>query len=174
MQLARQTGQGLDAYEKMQRYLTRQKQLFIKELAKLHESVYILSPDMFAAAVRDIRFYHSATLIDDYEKEALKAEMLEMIDSMEQAASSGCTMKGKQLKLYLSELAFSPGYILCGDSCYLGAVTSGAFISSDSRSREAVRSWMIGMMRHSTLISVCGGQERYKYFAREKELVNTL
>ena len=156
---------------------------FCLRLAKaaygIRSTSFIWDRSLFATLVDEIRFFESINLITAGEKAELKDEILQFIDDVEMVAARG-TWKdsGNQVNIYISNMHFDTNYTCFeAGNFYLSMIntfTLNSVASLDESTYDKMKSWLQSAKRVSTLISRSGEMQRILFFARQREIVNSL
>ncbi len=135
--------------------------------------------NLFATLVDEIRFFESINLITIEEKMDLKEEILRFIDDVEMMAARGTWKETPNpVNIYISNMHFDTNYTCFeGGNFYLSMIntfTLNSVISLDESTYGKMKSWLQSAKRVSTLISRSGEMQRILFFAKQREIVNSL
>lgn len=140
---------------------------------------FIWDRNLFSTLVDEIRFFESINLITTEEKNELRDEVLSFIDDVEMMAARG-TWKdtNNQVDIYVSNIHFDTNYICFEAGKYylsmINSFTLNSVASLDESTYEKMKSWVQSAKRVSTLISRSGEMQRILFFAKQREIVNSL
>ncbi|HCO67511.1 MAG TPA: hypothetical protein DIT04_07130 [Dysgonomonas sp.] len=144
----------------------------------IKKTYYIFDKRIFENFVDDIKYFKSIELINDDDVESLKKDLFSCLDSIEQLASKGINKLGNKTEIYLSNLNFEAGFSYIESELYkvstIRAFTMYDITSSDVITFEKSIQWMQSLKRASTLISESGEIDRYNFFNKQREIVDTL
>jgi len=155
---------------------------FCEEMIQAHRNInqayYIFDSRIFLSFVNQVNYFTEVQLVRKEDKEGIKSDLFLLIDEMEEAARKGAFETGKKMQMYISNLPLEDTY-----SYYKGKTfgfTLIKFFSINSITTESqeilskMQNWIQSLKRLSTQISESGEIQRVKFFAEQRELVNTL
>lgn len=140
---------------------------------------YIWDRSFLSNLVEDIRFFESIGLISEGDKQELKSEILTFIDDIEMLAARGeWEDTGNKVYFFISNLHFDTNYMCLESGNYhlslINTFTLNSVASLDKSTYEKMKSWINSSKRVSTLISRSGEMQRILFFAKQREIVNSL
>ena len=129
----------------------------------------------WANAIGAFRNMH---LITDESVEVLKAELLQMLDELEEICASGQFRSGQPVSVYISDMDIEATY------CYLSArhyrascidtFSINSLRSADPHMFEHMKRWIMSLSRFASLISCSGELQRIHFFKRQRAIVAEL
>lgn len=140
---------------------------------------FILDKSLFLTLADEISFFESLNLITPEEKQELKEEILRFIDDMEALAAGGVWSEtGHPVHIYISNVYFDANYA-CFESnsthmSLINAFTLNSVASLDPNTYGAMKNWLQSSKRVSTLISQSGEMQRVLFFAKQREIINSI
>ncbi|MDR1161646.1 MAG: hypothetical protein LBK45_04830 [Tannerellaceae bacterium] len=153
-----------------------------KEYVKVSKEVasanFIWDNMMFCSLVNDIRYFVDINLITRDEVEALKGEILRLIDELEQLAASGYHKPGKSIRIYVSNINFeaSYGYLETDDFklSMFRLYSINEITTADGEVFEHQKEWIHSLRKYATLISISGEMQRIQFFEKQRQYVYSL
>jgi len=142
-------------------------------------SSFIWDRKLFDYLVSDIRYFHSIQLITDEEKDLIKNDLYNFLDYMLDVANKGCYPETQsKVNLYISQLhvdtnysyAFSPESSLC----YIHVFEKYELYTLNTEMIANFRTWMQLKKRTSVQISEVDERGRIEFFAKQRQLIDTL
>ena len=159
--------------------LAEMQQEYLRTTRQLKSNYFIFDHLVFHYLVMDIKFFASINLIAPDEVQALKEELMQLLDDMEHFAAKGrFSDTGNEMFIYLSNINLDTNYCYLSTGDFhlsmLKAFTLNMLISRDAYTFERLRSWLQSLKRSSTLITVSGEKQRVMFFEEQKRLIETL
>jgi hypothetical protein len=125
-----------------------------------------------------VKYFAFMGLFDKDEVEHIKEDLHGMINDIERCASTGLSLTGKKIDIYISNISFDSSYSYSeGAGIKSGAITLYCvdYLScSHPDVAENQRLWIKSLIRFSTQISVSGEFQRNEHFRRQRELVDNM
>lgn len=139
---------------------------------------FIMDNNVFQSVAREINFFYRHNLISDADLEGLKNELLDLINSLESWTTNGVSKLGTEVVMYISyvDIGASYIYIEC-DGVRSSNIRIYAITSLDSQNNvvcDLQKKWIESLKKFSVIISVSGEIQRYKYFNKQREIINFL
>ena len=151
---------------------------FYQDIQRVPNVTIIMDGNIFWSAAKDIEYFLNRGLISFDEMLALKAELLDMINMLEQIAIEGANRNGSEIHLYVCSVDIEASYLHFeyGDNQF-SQVRIYAISATDSHSErlcEIQKKWIESLKRYSVLISGSGEVQRIKYMNRQREIIDSL
>jgi hypothetical protein len=152
---------------------------FYKYMKNIANTCYILNNSIFENVTREILFFNSISLISDEDKELLKKDLKCLLDYLWEVASHGCFPETKnKVQIYVSMLNINTNYSYLNtgqfETCRIHAFNMYDLISTNSIMIENFKAWMQKKKRTSILISEVDERTRIEYFAKQRQIVDSL
>lgn len=148
---------------------------FIAESQFNSEITMILDRNVFSSMCYDVEYFYKLRLIDKEGLEAIKQEMLQLLDGIEKVAATGTYRNSSRVALYLSNLDLEASYthMEYNDKQYAHLRLFG-LSGVDSHCPcigNRQREWIDSLKRYSTLISISGQVQRYDYLNQQRDII---
>ncbi|MDR1403828.1 MAG: hypothetical protein LBJ60_09030 [Tannerellaceae bacterium] len=151
---------------------------YVKASKEVASANFIWDNMMFYSLVNDIKYFMDINLVNRDEAEALKEEIHQLINELEQLAAKGCHKPGKSIRIYLSDINFeaSYGYLEADDFkvSVLRLYAINEIATADRKVFELQKEWIHSLKKYSTLISVSGEKRRIQFFEKQRRHVDSL
>ena len=154
------------------------QQKAIESLKKIRNNTFILSQDVFLNLIREIQYYYKRRLINDDECNLLRNDLLNMVNSVENIAQTGCDKFGVKYNLYLSALNIESSslYIKNNDQTksqfYVNALEPLS-VSNPSLC-ELHKKWLDSMRKYATLITQSNEILQVQYFNKQRSYIDKI
>ena len=129
----------------------------------------------WANAIGAFRNMH---LITDESVEVLKAELLQMLDELEEICASGQFRSGRPVSVYISDMDIEATYCYLSARHYrascIDAFSINSLRSADPHMFEHMKRWIMSLSRFASLISCSGELQRIHFFKRQRAVVAEL
>jgi len=140
---------------------------------------FIFSHRLIDNLVWDVRYFHSIQLITDEEKECIRKELHAFLDYGVEVASKGCYPETKnKVDFCISQLMVDTnyGYIHTNEAnmCIVHAFDKCEIYTFNSEMLANFKTWMRLKKRASVQISVADEKSRIAFFARQRQVVESL
>lgn len=151
---------------------------FVAENRYIKRSLMILDRNVFSAMVYDIEYFYSLNIISLQDVELLKAELIEMLDDLENQAITGLYKSGTEIQMYLSNVDIEATYCHYeyGDQQYshLRLYSINGIDSQVPKVCSRQKEWIESLKRYSTLITQSGEMQRVSYFNKQREMIKNI
>ncbi len=151
---------------------------YLESLQNITYTYLIWDKNMLSYLVNDIKYFASIRLIKESEVQLLKKELLQLITDLEKYADKGTYENGNKMDFYISNLNFETTYSYVDtpnySAVFIRAFSINEIISFDKTLFQNVKMWMRSLKRSSTLISESDQFERFTFFEKQREFVETL
>jgi len=151
---------------------------YVEESMYINLTYYILDNQIFYYLINDIKCFAEVNFISKEDVVALKADLMKLIDRMEDLSNKGCHETGTKIQFYLSPINYETTYsYLQMDNFYLSrikAFTLNATVSLDKDVFDRLKKWIESLKRLSVLITESGEIQRVQFFNEQRALVNTM
>lgn len=141
-----------------------------------HHSIFIVDNNFISSVIRNIEYCHVRQLITESEIDDLKKELLHIVNSFEDMATSGSLANGGKFDLYISPMNINSSYTHIENEnftfCQYSVFTINTLNSMNKEICDIQKGWIEALKQHSTLVSACNDLERYKYFATQREMIS--
>lgn len=138
----------------------------------------ILDRNVFSSMRYDVEYFYRLRLIDKEDLNSIKEEMLQLIDGLERAATSGIYKSNSKLALYLSNVDLEASYThLQYDDQQYAHLRLYGISGVDSQNTSICtrqKEWIESLKRYSTLISVSGQVQRYDYLNQQRDIIRAM
>lgn len=142
------------------------------------DSMLILDRRIFIDYIEIVNYFKTLEILTQSDIDEIKKELFLLIDDMEKCATTGLSLCGKKMDMYISHISFDCSYT-CLDSASLKVASIGLYCldylsSQNRRIHENQKNWIKSLMRFSTLISVSGELQRNKFFQEQRDFVESM
>lgn len=145
---------------------------------KIAKTLFIWDPFIFQYVINDITYFRNIDLLSEKDIENLKIDLLLFTDELEFIAKKGCYDTGNSVELYISNMNIDATYTYYKSELLnlsiIKAFTLNCMVSSNSKTTNELRNWILAQKRQATLISESGEMQRINFFKKQRELINTL
>lgn len=157
----------------------REKQKEFASMAShIHSIIYIWDNTIFNNLLNDVQYFYSIHLISDENKEQIKAELLVLINELEELAVRGKNKYGSDVKIYISNINFEATHSYLETSsiqlCMMRMYSINSITTQDSEMFSYLKEWIQSLKKFSTLISESGEMQRIQFFKQQRETINVL
>jgi len=142
-------------------------------------TIYIWDYMIFQYLVTDLNFFASINLITNEEILQIKADLLALVDDIEQIAIKGYFDEtGNTVSFYVSEVNLDGdySYLRCGgfDQSLVRAFILNAVISLEKSTFEKVENWINSFKKSSVLITKTGEIYRAEFLRTQRKIISEL
>lgn len=146
---------------------------------QISNTYYIWDRNIIRVFVDDINYFRSIRLINDEEVRELKKELLMLLEDLEQSAIQRRFKEtGNKFELYISDVSIDVTYAyMWTEKLFVSMFSSFIFYVTASQEEEnlkIVSDWIKSLKRCSTLVSGSAEKERFIFFEKQRDIVNTL
>lgn len=145
---------------------------------KVKKAYYIWDNMIFQYIINDILYFKDIRLITNDDITNIKKDLLELIDYLELIAEKGCYETGNSVQFYISNINSDAtySYYQCEflNLTLIRALTLNALSSTDERTAETVKAWILSQKRLATLISESGEMQRIRFFNKQRKIVTAI
>ena len=150
-----------------------------KVIKQVPSSSFIFDRRLFEILVSNIRYFYSIRLITAEEKDLIKKDLFNLLDYLLDAANNGCYPETKKkVSLYISEINIGTNYSYTFSKevqiCYVHVFEKYKIYTIEKEMVTNFRRWMQLKKRSSIKISVVNERCRIEYFAKQRQIVDTL
>ena len=139
--------------------------------------VFILEPNLLTSIINDISFFHELALISDKEKQMLKEELYDILDILNQSASTG-QYKKKDISFYVSHITIDISYSLVTSKTLEVTMIDlnypNSLLSFDKEISQAQMKRLFNIKKSSALITQSGELYKKSFLNKQKEKLNHL
>lgn len=150
----------------------------VTEHRNLKTSCFVFDNLITQYLINDIKYFAGVRLISEQSVKALKEELLEFLDELEEIATTARYENGNSVYFYVSNINFESTYTYIRLQNYrlsmIQAFVLNAAASLDEENYEKVKTWVLSLKRLSTLISQSGELQRMQFFKNQREVVYSL
>ena len=151
---------------------------FYRDTQKLRDITIIMDGNIFWSAAKDIEYFLRRGLLMEEDVQALKAELHDMVDSLEQMATDGVNQSGAKVRLYVCAVDLEASYLHFeyGDNQF-SQVRIYSISAIDSYNKglcKIQKEWIESLKRYSVLISESGEMQRIEYLNKQREYINKI
>ena len=158
--------------------ITETHRVFYQDIQKVHHIAIIMDHDVFWSVARDIEYFFKRGLITSQDIQLLKKELYDLIDKMEQMATSGVTKSGTKVEMYVSAVVLEASYLHFeyGDNQFaqVRIYSISAIDSYDKGLCQIQKDWMESQKRYSVLVSGSGEMQRFEYMNKQREYIDNI
>lgn len=138
----------------------------------------ILDDNFILSVIQNIQFFKIRGMLTKEELIELKTELFEILDKLEYDAIHGVSRLAGKIEIYISSVNLSSSYThIEYDDCCLSQFTIYAINTLNSKDKTICniqKEWIESLKKTATNITTCNEIERCKYFAKQREVVNSL
>lgn len=150
-----------------------------KHSSSLNTNICLILDDNFMLSViRNIQFFKVRGTLNEDETAKLKLEMHEILDKLEYDAMHGFSREMGKIEIYISSVNLSSSYTHVEyDNCsfsQFAIYTINTLNSEDKTICNMQKEWIESLKKTSTNITSCNEIERCKYFAKQRETINSI
>ncbi len=147
--------------------------------SSLNSNICLILDDNFILSVmRNINFFKVRGALSDDEIVMLKLEMHEILDKLEYDATHGFSCQMGKIEIYISSTNLSSSYthVEYDNSSFsqFSIYTINTLNSEDKTICNMQKEWIESLKKTSTNITCCNEIERCKYFAKQREAINSI
>lgn len=143
-----------------------------------YNSSLILDKRIFIDYIEIIKYFHVLGFITQDDIDKIKSELMLMIDDMERCATTGLSLKGKKMNIYLSHISFDCSYSFLESPDFnvssLGVYCVNYLACPNIQINEMQKNWIKSLMKFSSLISVSDDLRRNEFFKTQRDYVETM
>ena len=152
---------------------------YYNAIKQVPNSNFIFDHLIFEYLVNDIQYFHSIYLITDEEKEEIKRELYDLLDYLLEVANKGYYPETQnKVNLYISQRNVDTNYSYTftpeANVCYIHVFEKYAIYTQNPEMTVNFRTWMQMKKRTSIQISEADEKSRIEFFAKQRQLVDTL
>ena len=142
-------------------------------------TLYMFNYILFDRFVKNVHYYHKIRLVNDEDVSLIKNDLIALLNYIENLAVKGkYTETGKEVSIYLSDIAFDANYFCLKSSHTLFTMIRvfllDFVVSYNSDLFKDTYTWIRTLQRTSTLISVSGEKLRTEFFDEQRKIIDTL
>lgn len=141
-------------------------------------TTFILDNNFALSTIRSIEYFQVRGLISNSEIQELKKELLEIIGNLEFGATNGVLKSAGKIDIYISSVNLNSTYthIEYDDHCLSQFIvyTVNILNSNNKTICDIQKGWIESMKKYSTHITQCNEIERFRYFDKQREIINKL
>ena len=160
-----------------QKIVDKQKE-YASAINHIHSVDYIWDNMIFSHLINDIQYFCDVHLISDEDKGLLKAELLQVVDDMEELATCGKSKAGNNIRIYISNINFEATYSYLDTSIIqlsmIRIYSINSISTQDSEMFRGLKEWIQSLKKFSTLISESGEMQRIQFFKQQREIISAL
>lgn len=151
---------------------------YVHDTQFIKSTTYILDNCIFQNYLNDVLYFINIKLINKEDIELIKADMLKLLDDLEDYAAKGRFDSGTSLQIYISNINFeatytylkTPEHQLASFRLY----SINAIYSYDPVVYNHNRDFILSLKKYSTLISESAEMQRIQFFNKQRKIVNQL
>ena len=159
-------------------YITDTHKAFYQDIQKIPNVTVIMDGNIFWSAAKDIAYFQKRGLLSEEDVQVLQSELLEIIDTIEEAATEGVSKNGARTSIYISSVDLEASYLhFENDEQQFSQVRVFSISAIDSNNEGLCRiqkEWIESLKKYSILISKSGEVQRYEYMNRQREIINNI
>jgi len=147
-------------------------------LEKIKNNIFIIDVNIFSNLAREIHYYHKRRLINENDFFALRNDLLDLVNMMENIAQTGFYGSGAKYNIYLSSLNInsSSRYIkFDGQEKSIFCVDSIEPIIVENLNLCSLhKKWLDSMRKYATLITQSNEILQVKYFNKQRSYIEEM
>lgn len=151
---------------------------YVRLSRQIKKTYYIWDYMIFQYIINDINYFRDVRFISPDDLLFLKQDLFDFVDYLEKTAINGCFETGNLVQFYISNINFDSTYSYLQsdyiDLTLIKAFTMNALASTNRRTTEDVKGWILSQKRQATLISESGEMQRIKFFKKQREIIDML
>jgi len=160
-----------------EKILSRQHELITNSLV-VDSVCYILDSNVFEYFYNDIKYFIDVNLLSAEDILALRVELMEMLDELEDVSVTGKLKIGIDCQIYTSNVNFDSTYcyLVSGDllMSFIRIFSFCPMMSKDPLVFQSIKDWNQSLKKFSTLISQSAELHRIQFFKKQRALINSL
>lgn len=150
----------------------------LEEIRSIPRTLLILDKKIFSSLLNDIKFFSERGLISEKEILELKDELYNLLALMENLTATGKYDNGNEVIIFLCEINLDSSYThieyehkeFCANWTYF----IDTIILDNPNMSKKQKEWIELLKRYSTLITQTGEIERFAFFNKQRQLIDTL
>ena len=151
---------------------------FYADTQKIKDITLIIDDNVFWSAAKDVAYFQKRGLLSVDDSRLLQSELLDMIDRMEQMATTGTSASGASVQLYACAVDLEASYLHFeyGEN-HFSQVRIFALSAIDSFNEglcQIQKQWIESLKRYSVLISESGEMQRFEYLNKQREYIHKI
>ena len=134
---------------------------------------------IFEHLANEISYFYSTQMITDEEKDLLKKDLYALLDYLLEVATNGCYPETQnRVNLYISNLSINTNYSYVYTNrvsiCFIHVFDKYDIYTHDTEMTANFRTWMQLKKRSSIQISEVDQKSRIEFFAKQRQIVDSL
>lgn len=154
------------------------QQEYVQMAQHIHTVDYILDNTIFQHLVNDLHYFYQIQLITAEDKQQIKEELLQLIDELEEIATTGKTESGSHVRIYISNINFEATYSYLSHGTFnmslIRIYSINSISTQDNDMFHSIKEWIQSLKKFSTLISESGEMQRIHFFQQQRDIINTI
>ena len=151
---------------------------FYADTQEINDITLIMDDNVFWSAAKDVAYFQKRGLLTVEDSRLLQSELLDMIDRMEQMATTGVNASGATVHLYACAVDLEASYLHFeyGENQF-SQVRIFALSAIDSFNEglcHIQKQWIESLKRYSVLISESGEMQRFEYLNKQREYIHKI
>ncbi|MDR0823743.1 MAG: hypothetical protein LBN74_01520 [Prevotella sp.] len=150
----------------------------VSDVLQRVNATIILDKHIFEDFTSIVKYLQYMGMISETDILEIKNDLYLMINEMEQCASTGYTIQGKSVDLYISNVSFDCSYAYMEGagkkSCAISLYCIDYLSCLNPEIAENQKTWIKSLIRFATQISVSGELQRNQYFAEQRRYVDAM
>jgi hypothetical protein len=146
---------------------------FFKDIQEVQNITVIMDDDVFWSVAKDIEYFYRRKLLSDDDLMAIKTELNNLLNSIEQMVTDGFTRNGAKLEIYVSSVTLEASYLHFeyGENQFsqVRIFSISAIDSFDKNLCNIQKEWIDSLKRFSVLVSGSGEIQRFEYMNKQRE-----
>lgn len=151
---------------------------YVSEIKKISASTLIFDRNVYLSCIKEISYFYKRKLLSKEEVTLLKEELLRSIAAMERIATEGKTQEGTIVKIYLSSVDVGASYVYYETEnnvfSQYPVFTIFSLETQNTDLNHIQKDWIESFKKYSICISEASEIERFEYYERQREFVNSL
>lgn len=141
-------------------------------------AIIIMDNNVFHSLIQDISYFRKRNLISDKDLEQIKNELTQIVDYLESVMSTGKSVGGGMIDIYLSSVDLEATYLHIenGEEEHSN-IRMYSISSLDSTNKNVCqfqKEWIESLKKFSTVITQSGEIERFRYLDIQRSYVKEL
>ena len=151
---------------------------FYQDVQRIPNITIIMDDNIFWSAAKEIKYFLQRGLLSKDDVMALRDELYDMLETIEQIAAEGVNKSGVKVLLYVCAVDLEASYmhIEYGDSQFaqVRIFSISAIDSYNEGLCKIQKEWIESLKKFSVLISESGEMQRFEYLNKQYEYIDRI
>lgn len=158
--------------------LLQLEKILVKEARLIPRTLLILDKNIFSSVLNDIRYFFDRGFLSEKEVVELKDELYGLLSFIENLTATGTYGDDTEVIIFLSEIDLDASYVHIEygdkDFCANWTYFIDVFLFDNPKMSQKQKEWIELLKRYSTLITQTGEVQRFAFFNKQRQLIDTL